>query len=138
MKHTYNSLFIDGGWVPSHSTEVNTVVGASTEEAIGPTPVGDARDVDAAVTAGRRAFDGTGWSDLGPLERADTLERFADEIGEALRTHRGNRDRRERIANPLSVVANSSSGLGVLRYYPRRPRHVEDRPWTPTSWSMQR
>jgi aldehyde dehydrogenase (NAD+) len=58
MKHTYNSLFIDGRWVPSHSTEVNTVVSASTEEAIGLTPVGDATDVDAAVTAAHRAFDG--------------------------------------------------------------------------------
>lgn len=62
MKHTYNSLFIDGRWVPSHSTEVNTVVSASTEEAIGLTPVGDATDVDAAVTA---PFGGVKASGLG-------------------------------------------------------------------------
>ncbi|MFF5521846.1 aldehyde dehydrogenase family protein [Streptomyces coeruleorubidus] len=43
-------------------------------------PVGDSADVDAAVAVARRAFDGGGWSDLDPLERADALERFADEM----------------------------------------------------------
>jgi aldehyde dehydrogenase (NAD+) len=119
MKHTYNSLFIDGRWVPSHSTEVNTVVSASTEEAIGLTPVGDATDVDAAVTAARRAFDGTGWSDLKPGERADALERFADEmaaratlIAETVTAENG-------MPITLSMLANGQSGPGILRYHAR-------------------
>ncbi|MEU0196136.1 aldehyde dehydrogenase [Streptomyces afghaniensis] len=117
MTHDSSSLFIDGQWVTSHSAEVNTVINATTEEAMGRTPIADAADVDAAVAAARRAFDGTGWSDLQPGERADAMERFADEmakrstlIAETVTAENG-------MPISLSVGANGFSGAGLLRYY---------------------
>lgn len=117
MTHDYTSLFIDGQWVSPHSTDVNTVINATTEEPMGRTPIGDTADVDAAVAAARRAFDGTGWSDLAPGPRADALERFADElekrstlIAETVTAENG-------MPIGLSIPANGFSGASLLRYY---------------------
>jgi len=116
MTHGYTSLFIDGQWVAPHSADVNTVINATTEEPMGRTPVADAADVDAAVAAARRAFDGTGWSDLAPAERADVLERFAEElekrsslIAETVTAENG-------MPISLSTTANGLSGASLLRY----------------------
>ena len=116
MTHGYTSLFIDGQWVAPHSADVNTVINATTEEPMGRTPVADAADVDAAVAAARRAFDGTGWSDLAPAERADVLERFAGElekrsslIAETVTAENG-------MPISLSATANGLSGASLLRY----------------------
>jgi len=116
MTHDYTSLFIDGQWVAPHSADVNTVINATTEEPMGRTPVADAADVDAAVAAARRAFDGTGWSDLAPAERADVLERFAEElekrsslIAETVTAENG-------MPISLSTTANGLSGASLLRY----------------------
>ena len=51
-------LFIDGGWQPPLSTETYTVVSPATEEPIGRVPVAGYKDVDRAVAAARRAFEG--------------------------------------------------------------------------------
>jgi acyl-CoA reductase-like NAD-dependent aldehyde dehydrogenase len=117
MNHDYRSLFIDGQWVAPHSVEVNSVVSASTEEVIGRTPVGDTADVDAAVAAARRAFDGTAWADLEPGERADALERFGKELearaillAETVTAENG-------MPIALSIPANGHSGASLLRYY---------------------
>ncbi|MFJ8111694.1 aldehyde dehydrogenase [Streptomyces sp. NPDC096132] len=116
MTHHYNSLFIDGQWVAPHSTDVNTVINATTEEAMGRTPIGDAADVDAAVAAARRAFDDGRWSDLTPAERADALERFAEElekrsslIAETVTAENG-------MPITLSAGANGLAGASLLRY----------------------
>ncbi|MFD5161995.1 aldehyde dehydrogenase family protein [Streptomyces hawaiiensis] len=84
---------------------------------MGRTPIADAVDVDAAVATTRRAFDGTGWSDLQPGERADAMERFADEmakrstlIAETVTAENG-------MPISLSVGANGFSGAALLRYY---------------------
>ncbi|WP_461061874.1 aldehyde dehydrogenase family protein, partial [Streptomyces pseudoechinosporeus] len=117
MTHDYSSLFIDGQWAAPHSADVNTVINATTEQAMGRTPVGDSADVDAAVAAARRAFDGTGWSDLEPDARADALERFANElekrstlIAETVTAENG-------MPIWLSIPANALAGAGLLRYY---------------------
>lgn len=117
MQHAYRSLFIGGLWTPPHSTDVNTVVSASTEQVIGQTPIGDARDIDSAVAAARRAFDGAGWSDLEQSERATALERFADALearagllAETVTAENG-------MPMSLSVPVNGHSGAAILRYY---------------------
>ncbi len=57
--HDYfrTTLFIDGQWVTSEGTETIEVIDPATEEVIGSVPSGTAADVDAAVSAARRAFD---------------------------------------------------------------------------------
>jgi acyl-CoA reductase-like NAD-dependent aldehyde dehydrogenase len=82
---TYESLFIDGAWRPSHQGETRSVVNPATAEVIGQVPEGDAKDADAAIAAARRAFDDGPWPRMDRRERAARLTRFL----EVLIDHRG-------------------------------------------------
>lgn len=68
--------FIDGRWVPSQATRHLTIVDPYHETPIGNVTAGDARDVDTAVAAARRALPG--WRGRPGDERADYLEKLAD------------------------------------------------------------
>ena len=70
-----NALMIDGRWVRPSRTEMTPVICPSTEEVIGAAPNADRDDVDAAVTAARRAFDDGAWPRLSAAERAEVLHR---------------------------------------------------------------
>jgi aldehyde dehydrogenase (NAD+) len=74
-------LFIDGAWVASASDETIPVVNPTTAEVIGAVPRGDTADVDRAVAAARRAFEG--WSST-PVE---TRAAFLRAISSALAEH---------------------------------------------------
>ncbi|MFD2685348.1 aldehyde dehydrogenase [Streptomyces phyllanthi] len=117
LKHDYSSLFIDGQWAIPHSAEVNTVVSAVTEEVIGRTPIADAKDANAAVDAARRAFDGSGWSDLSAAERADVLERFAQELEKHAKTLAEVVTAENGMPITLSMPLNGFVGPATLRYY---------------------
>lgn len=54
------SFYIDGLWVSPFGNDELTVVDPATEQAFAVISIGDERDVDAAVAAAKRAFDG--WS----------------------------------------------------------------------------
>ncbi len=73
---TYETLYIDGTWVPSDSKGRLEVVNATTEEVMATIPEGDAADVDRAVAAARRAFPG--WSQTSVEERAKYLTRIQE------------------------------------------------------------
>jgi acyl-CoA reductase-like NAD-dependent aldehyde dehydrogenase len=73
-------LFIGGRWKSPSSGNSITVRSASTEELIGHVPESAAADVDAAVSAARRASDDTsGWPAWEPGRRAEALDRLAAE-----------------------------------------------------------
>jgi aldehyde dehydrogenase (NAD+) len=74
-------LFIDGAWAASASDETIPVVNPTTAEVIGSVPRGDTADVDLAVAAARRAFEG--WSST-PVETRAT---FLRAISAALAEH---------------------------------------------------
>ncbi|TCN55976.1 acyl-CoA reductase-like NAD-dependent aldehyde dehydrogenase [Rhodococcus sp. SMB37] len=75
----YDSLFIGGEWVAPSAGARITAISASTEQPIGSVPEAQEADVDAAVTAARRAFDDpAGWAHWAPADRADAMERLAD------------------------------------------------------------
>ena len=77
----YRELYIDGGWQPPATTSTIDVHSPTTEEPIGRVPTASRQDVDSAVAAARRAFDGpTGWSTWHPKQRAEALDRFATEL----------------------------------------------------------
>src|SRR3954447_14730284 len=90
-------FFIDGGWLPPRSAQPPlVVVDPATEDVVGRVPVAGAEDVDAAVTAARRAFEESDWPRLRPQERAGHLTAFADalaseraELAELLRAETG-------------------------------------------------
>lgn len=80
MTTDYHSLFIGGTWTEPQSDSRITVYSASTEAVIGSVPEAGKADIDAAVTAARRAFDEAGgWAEWEPARRADVLDSLADE-----------------------------------------------------------
>ncbi|HEY8763573.1 MAG TPA: gamma-aminobutyraldehyde dehydrogenase [Solirubrobacteraceae bacterium] len=89
MATTASSLqnYVDGGFVDSAEGETEPVLNPSTGEVMAHAPLSSAADVDRAVKAAKRAFEG--WSTITPGERAlamlklaDAIEEHADEIAE--------------------------------------------------------
>src|SRR6201995_750279 len=81
-----HQLLIDGKRVPSSSGRTFKSINPATEEVIATIAEGNEADVDRAVAAARRAFEGP-WGTMGAAERghillkwAELLKRHADEI----------------------------------------------------------
>jgi acyl-CoA reductase-like NAD-dependent aldehyde dehydrogenase len=113
-----DELFIGGGWVKPLGHSRIEVISASTEESIGSVPEGTNADIDAAVAAGRAAFDDpSGWSSWSIDERAQAMERLAD----ALDTRAGETARRVSMQNGMPIaIAQQLEGVFpqvLLRYY---------------------
>lgn len=70
-------MFIDGKWVAAQSGEVLEVSDPASGRKIATVPRGAGADVDAAVAAARRAFEGA-WSKYTPYDRQEVLLRIAD------------------------------------------------------------
>ena len=80
-------LLIDGKEVPAVSGKTFEVVNPATEQVIARVAHGEEADVDLAVVAARKAFDGGPWVRMAPAERAkliyklgEAIERHADEL----------------------------------------------------------
>ena len=73
----YKRLLIDGRHVESLSGRVFTTIDPSTEQPIATIAEGSEADVDRAVAAARRAFEGA-WGAMRPAERGHILLRLAD------------------------------------------------------------
>ncbi|WP_202238425.1 aldehyde dehydrogenase family protein [Streptomyces sp. SN-593] len=69
-------MYVDGGWRPAVAEGRIDVVDPATEQVIAHVPAGDARDVDAAVRAARRALPG--WASTEPAKRAAVLAAAAE------------------------------------------------------------
>lgn len=108
-------LFIDGKWVEAASGKTFDTLNPSTGEVLAAVAEGDSEDIDRAVAAARRAFDGP-WRKFKPFERqnlllklADLVERHFDELA-ALDTLD--------MGAPISrTKAGRLRALGMLRYY---------------------
>jgi 5-carboxymethyl-2-hydroxymuconic-semialdehyde dehydrogenase len=72
--------YIDGAFVPSVSGETFASLNPATNEALALAAAGDAADIDAAVAAARRAFDGSAWPRRKAGERAGVLRAVAGAI----------------------------------------------------------
>jgi aldehyde dehydrogenase (NAD+) len=83
---TEERMFVGGQLRPADSGQTFENVNPATEEVIGEAADGSERDMDAAISAARRAFDETGWStDLAFRVRclrqlSDALGKFADQL----------------------------------------------------------
>lgn len=73
-----SQAFIDGRFVPARSGKTFDNINPATEEVLGGVASCDADDVDAAVKAARRAFEGGAWSRAAPEARKAVLLRLAD------------------------------------------------------------
>ncbi|MBS7669412.1 aldehyde dehydrogenase family protein [Croceicoccus gelatinilyticus] len=81
-------MLIDGEWVDSQTGRTIAVSDPATGKEITTVPAGSSADVDRAVAAARRAFEGS-WAAVRPVQRermllklADLLEAAADEFAE--------------------------------------------------------
>jgi betaine-aldehyde dehydrogenase len=70
-------MLIDGEWVDAKSGKAFDVMNPATDEVLARAPDAGAADVDRAVAAARRAFDG-GWRDVTAQERGRILFRLAE------------------------------------------------------------
>jgi betaine-aldehyde dehydrogenase len=86
---TAYSLYIDGELVPSSGSSSLDVIDPSTAETIARVPDANRDDVDRAVAAARKAFDGGPWKDATAQDRgrilfklAEIVRQRADELSE--------------------------------------------------------
>jgi len=71
-------MYIGGKWVASAGGKTLPLTNPATGEKLTEVALADARDVDAAVTAAREAFDEGPWPRMEPLERGRYLWRMAE------------------------------------------------------------
>ncbi len=108
-------MLIGGKWVEAASGRTFSSINPATGEVLAEVAEGDAEDIDRAVAAARRAFDGP-WRRVKPYERqilllklGDLVERHFEELA-ALDTLD--------MGAPISRTgANRQRAVGMLRYY---------------------
>ena len=112
---TTKKLLIDGKWVPAASGRTFDTIDPSTGAVLASVAEGDREDIDRAVAAARRAFEGP-WSKLKPHDRQEIILRLADLV--------------DRHFDELTLIDTLDMGapigrtrasrrrlLGLLRYY---------------------
>jgi aldehyde dehydrogenase (NAD+) len=77
-------LFIDGAWQPPRSGRYFDTISPSSEAKLAEVAEASEADVDAAVQAARRAYEGV-WSRMKPIERGKYIFRIARRIQEKAR-----------------------------------------------------
>jgi betaine-aldehyde dehydrogenase len=117
--------FIDGAFRPALDGATEPVLNPANGEEIAQAPLSGAADVDLAVAAARRAFDG--WSQTTPAERAEALLGIAGAIEE-----HGEELAREEAVNagkPLASVLSDEIGVMAdnLRFFAGAARCMEGR-----------
>jgi len=118
-RHT-DDLFIDGVWQTASGTGRTMVTNPATEEVWGSVPQASIADLDQAVAAARRAFNGpavgSGWRDLAPSVRAAYLLQLADEVekrAEAI-SHTNTWENGSPVAESSRAASNAAS---IFRYF---------------------
>jgi aldehyde dehydrogenase (NAD+) len=114
--YQYDKLFIGGEWVAPATDAVIDVISPHSEKVVGRVPDGSPADIDAAVEAARKAFEGP-WGKTTPEERAEVMDRLitvwakrSDDLAEAMVTEMG---------VPVSQVRGMHIDAGAvgLEYY---------------------
>ncbi|WP_304617881.1 aldehyde dehydrogenase family protein [Paracoccus sp. (in: a-proteobacteria)] len=108
-------MLIDGQWRDALSGEVIEARDPADRRLLATIPKGGAADIDAAVTAARRAFEGP-WSRFTPFERQALLLRIAERV-EAEWQDLCLSDTLDMGMPIQRSLANSRRVLGMLRFY---------------------
>jgi acyl-CoA reductase-like NAD-dependent aldehyde dehydrogenase len=109
-------LLIGDKWLDAKSGKTFGAINPATEDVIGHAAEGDAADVDAAVSAARRAFESNDWAGMDPhmrgsylLKIADLVERNAEELAQLETLNNG---------TPISFTRATMPDVAkVFRYY---------------------
>ena len=109
MLYDERKFYVDGQWVDPAEPKEFQVINPATEAVAGVISMGSAKDVDSAVAAARRAFDG--FARTSPAERLALLERMLaaykahyDEIAAAISLEMG---------APITLAKGSQANIGV-------------------------
>lgn len=118
--------FIGGQWVQAHAGERADVVDPATGQVWGSVPQGNDEDLNAAVRAAKTAFDAGTWSGLQAAERAQYLNRIADEIEARadILSWTNSLENGSPLAETAGAAANAA---GIFRYFSTLA-HVIDEP----------
>lgn len=91
-------FYIGGEWTAPSSKKRFELVNASTGQAFGSVPEGVAADMDRAVAAARKAFDG-GWGQTTPRQRAELIYKFAHAL--------------EKRASEMASTVSTQNGMPI-------------------------
>jgi betaine-aldehyde dehydrogenase len=118
--------FIDGELVDPAEGAMEEVLNPATAEVIAEAPLSTAEDVDRAVQAAKRAFDG--WADATPGERslallklADAVEEHAEELADLEAANAG-KPRHAFVEDEIPFMVDN------IRYFAGAARNLEGRP----------
>jgi betaine-aldehyde dehydrogenase len=118
--------FIDGEFVDPADGATEPVLNPATGEEVAQAPLSNAEDVERAVAAARRAFEG--WSNTTPGERslallklADRLEEHADELSD-LEAENAGKPRKAFFEDEMPFLVDN------LRYFAGAARNMEGKP----------
>src|SRR5437588_7481627 len=121
-----HDMFIGGEWTAGSGGEVQEIVNPATGKVIAHVPKGTDKDVDRAVNAARKAFDG-GWSDSTPRERSDRMLKLA----EAMESNGDEfaRIESENVGKPLAVTKSEEIPpiVDCIRFFAGAGRLLEGR-----------
>ena len=117
--------FIGGKSVPSSSAETYDLVNPATGEVFAKAPQSNSADVDAAMKAAAKAFEG--WKDSTPGERQKAINKIADAIEE--RSEELIAIESENTGKPIAVTRAEEMGpmLDQIRFFAGAARHLEGR-----------
>src|SRR4051794_31877293 len=108
-------LLIGGAWVPAASGKTFESRNPATGEVLAAVAEGDAADIDRAVAAARKAFEGP-WSRTKPYERQALLLRLADLVEREF-DQLALLDTLDMGAPISRTSASKRRALGMLRWY---------------------
>ena len=119
-----DKFYINGQWAAPSTKGKLDVHNAGTGEVMGSVPAGEAKDMDAAVSAARAAFDS--WSQTAPAQRAEFLARISaglkarsDEIAKSIAQEVGmpiKLSGRIQAGLPIAVFGNYAKMLGEFKF----------------------
>src|SRR5437667_6122742 len=119
-------MLIGAEWTPGTGSETPEIVNPATGKVLAHVPTGTDEDVNRAVAAARKAFDG-GWSDTTPRERsermlklADAIEANADELAQI---------ESENVGKPLAAMKSEEipPTVDCFRFFAGAARTLEGR-----------
>ena len=111
----FKKMLIDGQWVAAASGKTFESRNPATGELLATVAEGDAEDINRAVAAARRAFEGP-WSKVKPFERQAILLRLADLVEKNFE-ELSQLDTLDMGAPLMRTRATKQRVLGMLRYY---------------------
>ncbi len=112
---SYKKMLIDGQWVDAASGKRFETHNPATGELLATVAEGDAEDINRAVAAARRAFEGP-WSKVKPFERQSLLLKLADLVDRNFE-ELSQLDTLDMGAPISRTRGNRLRVLGMLRYY---------------------